>query len=167
MLLRHAKSDWDARFSHDRDRPLNGRGEEAARAVGDFLTRIDAVPELGLTSPAVRANSTLELAASFGGWSTPLRAVPELYSSSPGDLLGVVNGVTDVSRLLVVGHEPTLSATVSRLVGGGSFRVPTAALVLLRIAHDEWSSVSWGSAEIHSLWLARTLVKAGFGACRH
>ncbi len=163
MLLRHAKSDWDAQYSLDRDRPLNGRGIRSARAVGDYVAQSGSIPDLALTSPAVRARTTLELAAEAGQWSTSVQVVPEIYSGGPAELLEAVRGVTDAERVLVVGHEPILSTTVSGLVGGGSFRVPTAALVEFRLHIPGWEYLRWGAAELVSFSRSRSLLKAGFG----
>jgi phosphohistidine phosphatase SixA len=41
LLMRHAKSDWDANYNLDHDRPLNGRGERSARLMGRVLTGLD------------------------------------------------------------------------------------------------------------------------------
>ena len=46
MLLRHAKSDWTARYGADQNRPLNKRGVRSARAVGEFVARYRLTPEL-------------------------------------------------------------------------------------------------------------------------
>lgn len=162
-LLRHAKSDWDASFERDRDRPLNKRGRRAARAVGAYLAHIDKVPELILCSPALRAATTAELASESGSWSTPIRTIERLYSGGPGDLMQAVQTTSDVGRLMVVGHQPTLSTVASRFVGGGSIGVPTAALVTIRFRVDAWPVVGWGRGDLRSVTLARDLVAAGFG----
>ena len=163
ILLRHAKSDWDADYDRDRDRPLSRRGIQSARAVGEFLAKAGRIPDIALTSPAVRAHHTLELAVVGGQWATDIEVVPELYSGGPGELLEAVKSVDGVTRVLVVSHEPTISSTVSRLLGGGSFRVPTAALVEFTLAHHDWSGIRWGSGELSSFTLARTLLKMGYG----
>lgn len=163
MLLRHAKSDWDADFVHDRDRPLNGRGERSARAVGAHLARIGRIPDLVFTSPAVRAATTVQLAAEAGQWATPIRVVDALYSGGPGDLLEVVRSAVGVERLLVAGHQPTMSTTVSRFIGGGSIRVPTAALVAISFRIPEWAHAGWGRGELQSVTLSRDLLAAGLG----
>lgn len=164
ILLRHAKSDWDADFVHDRDRPLNARGRRSARAVGAHLARIGYVPEMVFTSPAVRAATTVELAVEHGRWATPIRVVDALYSGGPGDLLEVVRSAVDVERLLVAGHEPTLSTAASRFIGGGAVRVPTAALVTIRLRIPEWSLTGWGRGELQSVTLSRDLLAAGLDA---
>ena len=38
LLLRHAKSAWDMPHESDHDRPLNDRGERAARGSGSSVT---------------------------------------------------------------------------------------------------------------------------------
>ena len=132
MLLRHAKSDWSADYEYDRERPLNKRGIRSARAVGKFVADHGLVPDLVLTSPAVRAATTADLAASTGGWDADIVTVPDLYGAHPGTVLDLVRRVTGVERLLLVGHEPTTSGFIGRM-SGTHLRVPTAALASLRL----------------------------------
>ena len=163
-LLRHAKSDWGASYSGDSERPLNSRGVRSARAVGEFVANADRVPEVALTSPAIRANQTLELASAAGAWETRIEVVAKLYSGGTEDLLNAIRGVPGSARLLVVGHEPTMSTAISKLIGGGSFRVPTAALVEVLFPVIEWKKVRWGIGELRSFTLARTLFQVGYGS---
>ena len=94
MLLRHAKSDWKADYVYDRERPLNKRGIRSARAVGRFVTDYGLVPDLILTSPALRAATTADLAVSAGEWNTDIVVVPELYGADPAGLLHLIRGVS-------------------------------------------------------------------------
>ena len=159
MLLRHAKSDWNTRYGHDRERPLNKRGVRSAGAVGTFVADHGLVPDLILTSPAVRAATTAELAASTGGWDTDIVTVPELYGADPGTVLDLVRRVSDVDRLLLVGHEPTMSGFLG-LISGSHLRVSTAALASLRLLHSRWADAGWGTAELEMFVRPRLLLKA-------
>jgi phosphohistidine phosphatase len=76
-LLRHAKSDWNNAFDGDHDRPLAPRGIEAAERVGRVLAAAGEIPDRILTSSAVRARTTVELAAESGDWASPQVVVPE------------------------------------------------------------------------------------------
>ena len=68
MVMRHAKSDWDAEYAGDINRPLNDRGIRSARSDGTSLGQSAAmVPELVISSPAVRARTTAEFAIESGG----------------------------------------------------------------------------------------------------
>ena len=158
MLLRHAKSDWTADYRNDRERPLNKRGIRSARAVGRFVAAYGLVPDLVLTSPAVRTVSTTELAAATGKWDSEIEVVPELYGAGPGDVLRLVRGVSGVERLMVVGHEPTMSGVLGQM-SGSFLPVPTAALASLRLAHGRWADTSWGTAHLELFVRPRLLLR--------
>ena len=66
LVMRHAKSDWGAPLGDDHERPLADRGVKAARRMGCFLTDSGSVPQLVISSTAVRARTTAELAAEPG-----------------------------------------------------------------------------------------------------
>lgn len=151
-LLRHAKSDWSAELTADFDRPLAPRGRRAAGTVGRFLTAIRQVPDAVVTSPAVRARSTVEVAAEAGGWRCPVATAEQLYSGSTEQLLTVVREVDDgVLRLLLAGHEPTWSESVGRLIGSGRVRMVTAAVARVDLPVDCWAEAAFGTGTL--AWL--------------
>jgi phosphohistidine phosphatase len=152
LVMRHAKSDWGEAFSADHERPLAPRGIKAARRMGRFLSEAGTPPELVVSSPAVRALATAELAAEAGGWGCTIVTHESLYASDPDQVLGVVAGVDPkVRTLLIAGHEPTWSGLVQRLIGGGSVRMPTAAVACLDLAHGGWADLAPGSCVLR--WL--------------
>ena len=157
MLLRHAKSDWKAAYGTDRDRPLNKRGIRSARAVGEFVSRYRLMPDLVLASPAVRTQTTAELAAEAGDWNSPIEVVPKLYGADYADVIQLVRDVTGVERLMVVGHEPTMSGVLEYLTGH-RIRVTTATLAYMRFGYGSWSDLGRGSARLELLIRPRLLL---------
>lgn len=152
LLLRHAKSDWSSTSGGDHDRPLARRGREAAPRMGRFLAAVGPLPGRVVTSSAVRARSTAELAVEAGNWRCPIQVAPELYEASVEDLLDLVaRQPADLETLLLVGHEPTLSQSIGVLVGGASVRFPTAALASIRCAVRSWQAVAPGTGTL--AWL--------------
>lgn len=147
MLLRHAKSDWSASYADDRARPLNGRGVRSAEAVGRFVADCGLAPELVLVSPAVRTVTTAELAKEAGGWECRLERAPGLYGADPSYVLSLIRGISGVERLMVVGHEPTMSGFLEKMTGS-RLRMPTAALASLSLAYGRWEELSWGASEV-------------------
>lgn len=148
LVMRHAKSDWGSGADSDRERPLAPRGVQAAKQMGVLLTRIGAAPGLVLSSPAVRARTTAELAASSGGWSAGLEIVPGFYGGGWSDVIrGVVAARPAVGRILVVGHEPTWSELVA-VLSGGRVAMPTAAVTCLVVDGDDWNRLGPDSAEL-------------------
>ena len=66
ILFRHGKSDWNATFESDHDRPVSKRGSKAAKKMGKYLSNIDQVPSLIISSTALRARNTAEIAIKAG-----------------------------------------------------------------------------------------------------
>jgi len=152
LFLRHGKSDWDADFSADHERPLAKRGRKAAATMGRFISTCGVLPDRIVTSTATRARTTLEIAKEEGGWDAPTRETRALYMASPADLLVQIRAEDDEADvLLLVGHEPTWSSAVSRLVGGGAVRYPTAALARVDVDVSRWQDVEFGRGEL--IWL--------------
>lgn len=152
LLLRHAKSDWSADFEHDRERPLNKRGKRAAKVMGRFLAAV-GVPDRAITSSAVRAATTVELAANAGAWSCEVEVEDDLYETEPSHVVSLVQNHTGSSdSLLLVGHEPTFSATASLLIGGGELKMATAALAWIDLDVERWADVRPGSGTLVGLF---------------
>lgn len=158
LFLRHAKAKradpsvhgYASEMDHARD--LTARGERDARHVGRALRRLDLVPELVVSSTAVRARRTHELAAEAGGWQAPVEARADLYLPDPGVVLAVLQEMPfAVSRVLIVGHEPAWSEVLGRLVGGARVRVPTAALGCVEVDASRWADVREGAGVLR--WL--------------
>ncbi len=148
ILLRHAKSDWDADYGADRERPLNARGTDAAQRMGRLLTEAGEEPDRILSSPAVRALTTVELARRAGGWRAAIEVRDQLYGASPGEVIDLVKrDGGSAQRLLVVGHEPTTSQTVA-VLSGGRVRVATATAVGLDLGPDDWHRLEPGVATV-------------------
>jgi len=150
ILLRHAKSDWAAPLADDADRPLSGRGREAAGVMGRVLTLAGRVPDLLLVSPAKRARETADLAAAVGGWEAPIVTDCRLSPGSPADVIAVVREcAADAGRVLAIGHEPACSQTVAVLLGGGRVRMATGTAACLGV--PSWQELAPGTCTL--LWM--------------
>ena len=142
IVFRHAKSDWSDMTRGDHARPLNPRGERSARAMGVVLARAGEEPDLAITSSAVRARTTVELAAEAGGWSTPIQVEDALYGASAQGALRVVEGCDgDLERIMIVGHQPTWGQLVSDLTGA-PVEVKTATVVGIDLPLGGWDRLS-------------------------
>lgn len=160
ILFRHAKSDWDADYEDDHDRPLAKRGRKAARVMGEFLRDVGMAPDMLLSSSALRARSTAELAMEAGSWRVELEATGALYLVSPLAAIDVVRQIPgDCSTVVLVGHEPTWSECAGALIGSGRVRMPTAAMAC--IAFDRpWREVVPGVGELQWLVPPKVIQKA-------
>lgn len=163
ILLRHAKSDWNAGYGSDHDRPLNKRGRRAAARMGRYLAAIGQLPDLVIGSTALRARDTVERAAAAGGWERPVELTPEFYEAAPETVLQRIRILDESAEsVLIAGHEPTWSLLVEMLVGGGNVRMPTAAMTRVDFAVDRWSGVDAGAGELIWHVTPKLLERLGF-----
>jgi phosphohistidine phosphatase len=160
ILFRHGKSSWELAYDHDRDRPLAKRGIKAAKYMGKLLSRAGQSPDLAITSSALRASSTLELAAAAGKWNCPIQVTDVLYEAEPNEILKQIRAISsNVQILLLTGHEPTWSCVSSLLTGGSKIKVTTAAMVCLEFELEHWRHVEFGSGTLTGLLHPRFLME--------
>lgn len=157
LLLRHTKSSWKDESLPDHDRPLNKRGKKAAPLMGRLIRNKGLLPDLVLSSTAVRARRTAEHAMEAAGYEGPLELLEELYLATAGTLLDVAARVPreSVERLLLVAHNPGMEELVAMLSGSkGAF--PTGALAAFDIEIDRWCDLGPGAvAHPRGVWIPR------------
>lgn len=152
IVFRHAKSDWDADYSSDHDRPLARRGVKAAKTMGLLLAKSGKLPDLILCSTATRARQTLELAYHHGNWNSKIQYSEQLYDSAAGEIISLLQQMQNSSHsIMVVGHEPTWSQLISQLIGGGNIRFPTAAMARIDFYLNDWAGINAGNGQLR--WL--------------
>jgi len=165
VLLRHAEaaaavparpgSGPDA----DLARPLTPRGRAQARATGEWLLASGAgAVDLVLVSPAQRTAQTWAELAEVLHPGT-VREEPALYEAPALGLVHLLAALPqEVGSVLVVAHEPAVSAAAVALAGPGSVgaalarvragAAPASASVL---AHPgPWASLAGGSCVLRS-----------------
>jgi phosphohistidine phosphatase len=141
-FLRHGEADWPNWKKDDDERPLTKRGKNEMREVAAFLKRLKARPDLIVTSPLPRASQTAEIAAER--LKVKCREDKLL---SPGfrrdDLERLLKKYPEKS-LMIVGHEPDFTETISELTGG-SLKLSKAGIALVELNH------SWRDGRL--IWL--------------
>lgn len=138
LILRHAKSSWDEPGLADIQRPLNKRGKHDAPRVGELIKEAGVVPDIILTSPAVRAMKTAEAAADTSGYEGEIEIRDVFYPGDPGDYIEALNELPDgYIRVMVIGHNPGLEELLSDLTGETE-PLPTAALAQIELPIQRW-----------------------------
>ncbi len=149
LLFRHGKSDWNASYGRDHDRPLNSRGKRASRAMGRWLANTGPLPELILCSTAVRARATCDRARAAGAWTSDVRYERELYHAVPDVLLHYLQEVSDsIQTVMLVGHQPTWSMTATLLSGRPIDLFPTASMTRVDLSIDSWAHTMPGTGKL-------------------
>jgi len=158
FILRHGKAGWDSAEGGDHERPLTGRGPDAAGRIGRLMTAAGFPPDLVLSSSAVRARTTAEIAFAAGGWTCPLELSRELYEATPTTILErLLSLEAATERVLIVGHQPTCSELIGALTGSAPPGFATATLARIDFELEAWDLVAPGTGRLMWLIPARAL----------
>jgi phosphohistidine phosphatase len=165
-VLRHGKAARNAPAGGgDKARPLTARGRRDAIALGHRLAAGVGVfgladvplPQVVLTSSAVRTRQTADLVLEGMGGDLPLESLHSLYGANPDTVLGYVGELDDdVTSAMLVGHNPTVYELAFELLapswdGDGqeagdrsilrNHGFPTCSLAVIGLPAGSWSDV--------------------------
>lgn len=146
IVLRHAKSDWDAGAQTDHERPLNRRGQREAPLTAENLVFRGFVPQFITSSDARRTTETLEL-------MTPFASVPRVFDRRLylADL-DVVRALAEevpagTSTWMIVGHNPGWEELVRDVTRVG-VEMKTAYAAVLRADATTFVELLGGDAKV-------------------
>ena len=152
ILLRHAHAETAAANQADTDRPLSRQGIAEAEAAGQWLKEHGYLPDRVLVSPARRTRETLEEVLRQLGY-VEQRQDQRIYDATPGTLMQVADELRDISRVMLVGHNPGLEQMAALLSSGqsGEFRgMPAGAIAVLHLPAD--AMLEPGVAKLAAFW---------------
>ncbi len=141
LFMRHAKSSWTHDIS-DHERPLNTRGQRAAKAVGGVLQARGLVPKIIWSSDSTRTRETVSLLFQKNT-APPAEFLSQLYHASANKILFVCaeRGEPQSCPLLLVGHNPGYDDLFTYFTQAARHFPTGACLVLKRIdAQADWLS---------------------------
>lgn len=124
----------------------------AAVNMGRLLANSGQLPELIISSTAVRARQTLEQASRAGAWNIETSFKRELYGASAEKVLALLKRQPQhIGSILLIGHEPTWSSLTALLTGGSPPRFPTAAMARIDFNIHDWLDTAPGAGQLR--WL--------------
>ena len=150
FLVRHAKSEWANDYLKDVDRPLNERGYRDAQQMSESLLSKKFLPELIITSPAIRATSTaLIFSRTLRYGPVGIRFEEKLYESSVKEYIDVVSNL-DASKtsVMLFGHNPTITGLSNSLTSPFADNIPTCGVVGIRFKTKQWMDVPSTTGEL-------------------
>ena len=124
----------------DPHRHLTPTGRGQARSLGDRLRWHDCIPTHIWSSPLVRAIQTAELVASGLGCDVAVETLPALApDENPRTVTSALAALPRDASVILVGHEPGLSAVGALLVGRPEF----ASLAKAQAARIDDGELRW------------------------
>ncbi len=168
MLLRHAKAEKAESGMHDRARALSARGRNDAAQIAAHMARQGLQPERAVVSSAQRTRETWErMAPAFP--SKPVVGYEDrLYDASTETIVAVIKAAGRAAgALLVIGHNPGLYDTARLLLAHRGAEahalddgLPTAGLIVIDFAEDDWRKLAARSGRLKEFVTPRLIRSA-------
>ena len=150
FIIRHAKSSWKDYSLNDFDRPLNKRGKLNAPFMGDKLKEKKIVPDIIVSSPALRAKTTAEIIAKKVKYLKKIIFKKEIYDADIGALHNILTKLNDENSVLFLfGHNPDLNMLAEEYVDFDE-NIPTCGVVEIEFDCDKWKDISSKNAKFIS-----------------
>jgi phosphohistidine phosphatase len=129
-FLRHGSAGQRGEWTgNDFDRPLTEEGKERMARQAATLAKLGLNLDLIITSPLIRAYQTAEIVAQRLNMAEELVQDEGLAPGfGPDQLAKILQAHPDANALMLVGHEPDFSETISHLIGGGRVIVKKGGL---------------------------------------
>ncbi len=143
-FLRHGDAgDPKAWQGDDAERPLSAEGRERTtlegRALGEMRLKLDQM----LTSPLLRARQTAMIVAE----ALKMRVSDDerIVDLDARKLQAILKDHRDADAIMLVGHEPSMSETISRVIGGGDIDLKKGGVACfeLRDADSSRGKLLW------------------------
>lgn len=149
ILVRHAKSAWNNPLLDDHDRPLADRGIADAPKMAKRLKKREIIPDLILSSTALRAAETAKITAKILDY--PVKNIlweKGLFHASPNQILKIIRTQRDsADTIFVFGHNPGFNDLIGYL-GGDLDNLPTSGQFGFKLNSMHWADLKPESANV-------------------
>jgi phosphohistidine phosphatase len=145
-FIRHAKSSWKHNVI-DQQRPLRTRGVKDAEVVSKLVAASMPVPNLIITSDAVRAKTTAHyFKEAYALKETNFIINTELYDFSGQQVMKVIKELDDtLDCVMLSGHNHAFTSIVNMLGSVIVENLPTCGFVAITFQIEQWSKISSGT----------------------
>jgi phosphohistidine phosphatase len=138
FLVRHADADADIPEGLGDDaRALTAKARHSIAAHFNGLKARITMPSLMLTSPLVRAVQTAQILSAALEYEGPLRAHRSLLPDMPVGAIDSVLNEPTLETLVLVGHNPSMSAMAAHLLGMQNFPKPVTPGTVIALERAE------------------------------
>jgi len=147
-LVRHAKSSWKHPGLRDIERPLNNRGKRDAPLMGNKLNLRGILPELIVSSPAIRARVTAKnITMEIGFPKKKILINDNIYEASSTELMNIIHCFDDkYDSVMMFGHNPGFTMLNNYLTDHYIDNIPTCGVVGIQFS-TSWKSIQSGSGK--------------------
>ncbi|HWS00642.1 MAG TPA: histidine phosphatase family protein [Prolixibacteraceae bacterium] len=155
IMVRHAKT-ISYGYDQDYDRTLTERGQNDAERISHEMVKTGIIPDLIISSPAVRTTQTTRIFAGNSGYpSGDVRYDKKIYSGmTTSSFIHMLRELEDHhTTVMVVGHNPTMYYFIDYLLPGFSLDVPTCSTIVIEFDIGKWADLKDHSGKMTHRWI--------------
>ncbi|SHF22497.1 SixA phosphatase family protein [Flavisolibacter ginsengisoli] len=140
LLIRHAKSSWDAPGLSDADRPLNDRGKKDAPEMAKRLKKRGLSIDQFISSTAKRARKTAKyFAEEFDVKKEDIKEVEDLYmANAPGFVKTIEYTKKKHDIIALFSHNPGITEFANSLTHVRIDDMPTCSVFAVQAEVNDW-----------------------------
>ena len=140
LLIRHAKSSWDAPGLSDADRPLNDRGKKDAPEMAKRLKKRGLSIDQFISSTAKRARKTAKyFAEEFDVKKENIKEVEDLYMANANGFVKTIEDTKNKHDVIALfSHNPGITEFANSLTTTRIDDMPTCSVFAVQSSVDDW-----------------------------
>ena len=148
-IVRHTQKEEEF-TKDDYDRDLSPEGLEKAKLIAENFAKKNIPIDLIVASPAKRTMITAEIFANALNYNKSIMFNEVLYMAFVNELFETISYTFDtVDSMLLVGHNPSLTAFAITLVGFKE-KFEMGAIMEINFNCDSWINISKDNAQLVS-----------------
>ena len=122
--------------------------------MGVYLLGIKSIPDLLISSTALRAKTTAKLAKEEGKWNSNFILERGIYGGDPLFIMKLIKNQNDfINSICLTGHEPHFSSFICRVINENHIHFPTASMAKINFMVRKWRNIDFDNATLD--WLIK------------
>lgn len=145
VVLRHGEADFIAGGGADFKRELTENGRNQLLRLKELFVKTGLTVDKILSSSSKRTTQTTEI-MSLSMDSSIIDYSDEIYEAEASELLTLLSQSENRHDcVLLVGHNPGVSALVSHIADQGYLNIQPGMMVIIELTVDDWSLLGVGT----------------------
>jgi phosphohistidine phosphatase len=151
VVLRHGEADFNSGGGRDFERELTKNGKNQLSRLKELFEKSGILVDKILSSSSKRTTQTAELIRSTMD-SSIIELRDEIYEAESSVILDLLSQIDNKhSCVLLVGHNPGVSALVSHIADQGYLSIQTGMMVVIELTVDDWIHLGIGTGTVREV----------------
>lgn len=153
IIVRHGDFVKGNPFVPDIGCPLSREGKHQVAAAAARFAELGVQPDQILISPSRRTGESAEIFGRKLGISKKnIRVKKEMFEAEKPEIVRIVHRLDDsLNTVMLVGHDPAMSALLHHLVTTDVYNLKAASYAVLEINADRWMETAFGKVTLAHL----------------